>query len=325
MAPVTAKSVRAAPDTKKSTEKESKKKATTETVTAAAVAPKKPVTRSDTVQKTAPAAKALATPATASPLKLTKRQQKAEKHQQVKGEKPADYDDGNWLTVPTKADRKKRTDELAAALVQKLDANVLAAAATVAAVSTKATPKQLKDQANKTKKEAADAAAAAKTEHHVSQTKAAAPVVDDAAVDAAVTQESQPIGVDDHQESSHTVVDGPAPSAAAFVDESDRQTAEIIEQIEDAIVDVDVDEEADDNDGEPAPTNFDAIVLKLQQQQQQKKLIGDVSPQKSSPVEKSAKISEEAMAVPSAVVAPVASVPVIADSNVAFDELAGKF
>lgn len=183
---------------------------------------------------------------------------KSTKKEKVKPEiliaqkKPDDFDDGSWFTVPTKSEKKKtkledvtsspksESTRIEQSIVEKKNAK---------------NSKQLKDQANKSKKEAEDAAATKvlKTVEKIISVPVITEVV-------------------------------PTPKSIVL-NEEDKQTAEIIEKIHEAIVDVVI---------EPVVVQKEIVSKSIS-----KKIVAD----------REEKIDE---------IKPV-------ETNVAFDELAGIF
>lgn len=203
------------------------------------VKPKKSIVRQDNSKKDSKAA-------TKSTAKATKK----DKINVVVENKPDDYDDGNWFTVPTKNEKKKsKTDDLSnSPKPEKIEPSIVDK-------KNARNAKQLKDQANKSKKEAEDAA--------IKELKS-------------VEQPIEPVE--------------PVPAApltkpkSNIIDEEEKETAEIIEKIQEAIVDVVI---------EPVIAKKDIVSKSIS-----KKIIAD----------REEKVDE---------IKPV-------ESNVAFDELAGK-
>ncbi len=165
--------------------------------------------------------------------------------------KPDDFDDGSWFTVPTKSEKKRpkvedvtgspkpESTRVEQSIVEKKNAK---------------NSKQLKDQANKSKKEAEDAAATKvlKVEQIIT---------------APVLTETVP------------------KTRSTVLNEEDKQTAEIIEKIHEAIADVVI---------EPVVVQKQIVSKSIS-----KKIVAD----------REEKVDE---------IKPV-------ESNVAFDELAGNF
>lgn len=136
---------------------------------------------------------------------------KSSKKDKVKAEavaaqkKPDDFDDGSWFTVPTKSEKKKPKLE---DVTSSPKAESLRIEQSIVEKKNAKNSKQLKDQANKSKKEAEDAAA---TKVLKVETVTDVPVITEAVL----------------------------PKTKSIVlNEEDKQTAEIIEKIHEAIVDV---------------------------------------------------------------------------------------
>lgn len=181
---------------------------------------------------------------------------KATKKDKLKTEnvekKPDDFDDGSWFTVPTKSEKKKpRLEDVTnSPKPVKIEQSIVEK-------KNAKNAKQLKDQANKSKKEAEDAAAtkeAATKELKKVEEIIAAPVITEAI------------------------------AKPKILDDEEKQTAEIIEKIQEAIVDVVI---------EPVVVQKEIVSKSIS-----KKIIAD----------REEKVDE---------IKPV-------ETNVAFDELAGK-
>lgn len=182
---------------------------------------------------------------------------KSTKKDKVKAEivpaqkKPDDFDDGSWFTVPTKSEKKKtKLEDVSGS--PKVE-SIRIEQSTVAKKNAK-NSKQLKDQANKSKKEAEDAAA----------TKV---LKVEKIITAPVETETVP------------------KTMSIVLNEEDKQTAEIIEKIHEAIADVVI---------EPVVVQKQIVSKSIS-----KKIVAD----------REEKVDE---------IKPV-------ETNVAFDELAGNF
>lgn len=162
-------------------------------------------------------------------------------------------DDGNWLTVPTKSDKKKTKEDGGSAVATKTSST---------ATTPEKTSKQLKDQSNKAKKEASAAANSPAVE--TVQTVAPASVA--AAASAVPFVEKTPYIV-------HTVDLASLPSVVAQFPNNgsntgfeyllpalndDRKQADLISKIEEAIGDVVV---------KPLPPIFRPVSSAFKQQQ----------------------------------------------------------
>lgn len=183
---------------------------------------------------------------------------KSTKKEKVKAElvpaqkKPDDFDDGSWFTVPSKSEKKKPKLE---DVTNSPKPESIRAEQSVVEKKNAKNAKQLKDQANKSKKEAEDAAATKvlKVEKIISEP---------------------------------AVVAEPVPKTRSIVlNEEDKQTAEIIEKIHEAIADVVI---------EPVVVQKQIVSKSIS-----KKIVAD----------REEKVDE---------IKPV-------ETNVAFDELAGNF
>lgn len=135
----------------------------------------------------------------------------------VKEKKPDDYDDGNWLTVKSsKTDKKKKIEDVSS--TDKTNLEKTSEKTTTNA--NQKNSKQLKDIANKVKKEEAAAAASS---------------VSIVQVENKVQVEEKPIITVPFAPVPTTPTKGFEYIVAAVVD---KKTAEIIEKIEEAIIDV---------------------------------------------------------------------------------------
>jgi len=195
-------------DTKKSlTSGAEKTSSTTEPLRkerSAEVVAKKSPTKEANQKKTPVRQETVKTPAKSKVAVKSTKKDKVKAEDAVAQKKPDDFDDGSWFTVPTKSEKKKPKLEDVTSSPKPDSAR---AEQSIVDKKNAKNSKQLKDQANKSKKEAEDAAA---TKVLTVEKIISAPVITE-----------------------------PVPKTRSIVlNEEDEQTAEIIEKINEAIVDV---------------------------------------------------------------------------------------